>query len=155
MSSRHRQIHHNQNLSALQEQSDSSPFATDAEAIGFPKGTYVLIHKPRKRFRDKVAVLAALEKEYPGCIVGRQRHNSKFWSFEVRLPAGVAPPTIEASPSPVSQATHNTGEGVWCPGCACMIMVPAASSTYPEHKPPGTRMPCRRSGKPLPEKKEV
>lgn len=161
MSSRHRKIHHAQNLSALAEQSSSSPFAMDPGALEFPKGTYSLIHKLRRAYRDKRLVMAAIQAEYPGCVIGRQRLSPKFWTFEVQLPPGSSAPTVEMPPevTPEAKKIVNQSPGmaqgsIWCSGCACPVMVPSGATHYPEHKAMGSVLLCKKAGKPLPVKKE-
>jgi hypothetical protein len=154
MSSRHRQIHHAQNLSALQEQSPSSPFASGPGALSFPKGTYHLLRFSRKKYRDKRDVLKAMHEKYPGIVVGQQRSSPKFWTFECQLPPGTQPPEVEKPPevTPPGGRIENRAPGIakssmWCAGCACLITVDPGATQYPEHKSPGSTHLCRHSNK--------
>lgn len=109
---------------------------------------YSIIHRSRRSFRDVNEAKEDIVRSYPGAKVGQLRPNPRFWSFEVILPPGVAPPVVEQKPLIVRKVPPGPSkeEGKsWCARCACEV--PVFNARYQNHKSAGSSFICRGSGR--------
>lgn len=126
-------------------------FFADQDALRFPKGSYVILHRPRARFRDKEAARADILAMYPDARIGQLRPSVRFWSFEVQLPTGVAAPEISTE-LPTARRLPGLHEGriqdevALCPACCYEQRV--KGGVFVEHLSKYTTKVCRGSNQP-------